>query len=227
MSLSLAHMNQLNVGLKRTLRPQGRAIHSFNPLKEIDKRKAQELAELVYTIYPEGQQTLTVRKGKWELAPALLAAKSLDQVQGSEEVNGVMGDLLFNPLVRNCLCGKKQFVFDERRVILARLNRKDIGEKAALTIGLFLIGQYGGQLVIPDFGFYGRDVHSNLIRENRLIAGVNFLDELTPKLRQSVLLIPQKIGCGATFDDAEALVSYAKLLRGTNEYNDFVHAAMG
>ena len=109
-------MNQLNVGLKRTLRPQGRAIHSFNPLKEIDKRKAQELAELVYTIYPEGQQTLTVRKGKWELAPALLAAKSLDQVQGSEEVNGVMGDLLFNPLVRNCLCGKKQFVFDERRV---------------------------------------------------------------------------------------------------------------
>jgi hypothetical protein len=30
---------------------------------------------------------------------------------------------------------------------------------------------YKGQLVIPDFGFYGRDIHSRLIREERLIAG--------------------------------------------------------
>ena len=31
-----------------------------------------------------------------------------------------------------------------------------------------------GQVAVPDFGFYGRDIHSRLIREERLIAGVNF-----------------------------------------------------
>jgi hypothetical protein len=33
-----------------------------------------------------------------------------------------------------------------------------------------------GQVVVPDLGFYGRDFHSRLIREERLIAGVNYLE---------------------------------------------------
>jgi hypothetical protein len=46
-------------------------------------------------------------------------------------------------------------------------------------IGLLLIAQFKGQLVIPSFGFYGRDAHVNLIEEDRLIAGVNTLGELS------------------------------------------------
>jgi hypothetical protein len=56
---------------------------------------------------------------------------------------------------------------------------------------------------VPDFGFYARDTHSTLIRENRLIAGVNFLDELTPALSQLARLI-EAVPKGTTFDDAEA-----------------------
>ena len=33
--------------------------------------------------------------------------------------------------------------------------------------------------MIPSFGFYGRDAHVNLIEEDRLIAGVNTLGELS------------------------------------------------
>jgi hypothetical protein len=42
-----------------------------------------------------------------------------------------------------------------------------------------------------------------LIRENRLIAGVHTLEE--PKLRQTVLLIKDKVASGATVEDAEIL----------------------
>lgn len=91
---------------------------------------------------------------------------------------------------------------------------------------LLLIAQFEGQVVIPDFGFYGRDVHANLIRQDRLIAGVNFLDELSPRLRKSVLLIKDKMPSGCTFEDAKTLAMYARHTRGTNAYNDFVQAAM-
>jgi len=49
----------------------------------------------------------------------------------------------------------------------------------------------------------------SLIREERLIAGVNFLEELSPKLRQSVLLIKDKVPKGTTVQDAETLAAYS------------------
>jgi hypothetical protein len=64
-----------------------------------------------------------------------------------------------------------------------------------------------------------------LIRERRLVAGVNTLNELTPKLRQSVLLISDKEAAGATIEDAETLARYERLAPGTNGYNDYVQKA--
>jgi hypothetical protein len=66
------------------------------------------------------------------------------------------------------------------------------------------------QIVVPDFGFYGRDIHSRLIREERVIAGVNTLNELPPKLRQMALLIKDKQASGATVEDAEELARYER-----------------
>jgi hypothetical protein len=120
----------------------------------------------------------------------------------------------------------RQFKFDKDRVTAAVLNRKVIGERAALTIGLFLISHYPGQLVIPDFGFYGREAHASLVREKRLVAGVNTLQELTPKLRQTLLLMQEKTGKGTTYQDAETLARYAKKAPGTNEFNSYVDSAM-
>jgi hypothetical protein len=53
---------------------------------------------------------------------------------------------------------------------LARINHAELGRFDALVLGLLLIAQFKGQLVIPSFGFYGRDAHVNLIEEGRLIA---------------------------------------------------------
>jgi hypothetical protein len=101
-------------------------------------------------------------------------------------------------------------------------NRVELGDFDALVLGLLLMSHFDGQLVVPDFGFYGRDIHSRLIREERLIAEVNTLNELPPKLRQMALLIRDKQAAGATVEDAEELTRYERLPRGTNGFLDFV-----
>jgi hypothetical protein len=100
------------------------------------------------------------------------------------------------------------------------LNRAELGEFDALVLGLLLIGHFKGQLVIPDFGFYGREAHVSLIKEDRLIAAVNFLGELSSKLRNDVLLIKDRHASGAT---AEA--TYTSKFRRASE--GFAADAMG
>ena len=238
-------MNKIFVGLTKTVPPPKRGLfihdevpdisrarifnptkHSFNPLKNIDYRKARALADVLYTAYPQGDNTLTVRNGKRALLKALLSATRLDQIEGDPEITGMIDDLLQSPVLTRVLCNSTNFSFSPNSLILARLNRAELGDFDALILGLFLIEHFEGQIVLPDFGFYGRDVNISLIREERLIAGVNFLSELTPKLRNSVLLIDDKIASGTTFDDAETLANYARLSRGTNAYNSFIDHAM-
>jgi hypothetical protein len=139
----------------------------------------------------------------------------------------MVADLLASPVLQRVFCEiEPVFSFNPRSRIQARINRAELGEFDALVLGLFLIGHYKGQVIVPDFGFYGRDAHASLIRENRLIAGVNTLAELPVKLRQNVLLISDKTGSGATADDAEELATYAGLVRGTNGFNAFVEGAI-
>lgn len=240
-------MNTLHVGLKKHIDlpsggylyihdevprvPRARILdvtkHSFNPLEGIDERKAREIADVLYAIYPQGENTLTVRNGRRDLLQALLGAKRLDKVHGSDEIDGVLADLLVSPVVRNVLCKPTSFSFNPRSVILVPLDRAKLGEFDALVIGLMLMAHYPGQLVIPDFGFYGREVHTGLLREERLIAGVNFLDELPEKLRKRVLLVPNKVASGALYDDAVELAKFEGLRRDTNEYNDFIAERVG
>jgi hypothetical protein len=203
--------------------------HSFNPLKDIAYKEARELAEVLYTVHPQGEQTLTVRNGKRAMLPALLKAKRFDKMGANgEEVDGIVSDLLASPVLRRVFCSSAKFNFNPNTPIQARLNRAELGEFDALVLGLFLIGHSKGQqLVVPDFGFYGRDAHASLVRENRLVAGLNTLSELLPKLRQNVLLIKSKVPAGTTLEDAEVLAGYSGLIRGTNGYNTFVEGAMG
>jgi hypothetical protein len=56
--------------------------HSFNPLAGIDYKKARAIADVLYTIAPQGENALTVRNGKRALLKALLKAERLDQVRG-------------------------------------------------------------------------------------------------------------------------------------------------
>ena len=242
-------MNALRVGLLRQLDlPSGRFLliddelpdigdwrrpkifdplkHAFNPLKGMTPRKAQELAEIFYTLSPQGENTLTVRNGRRALRDALMEAPRLDKVKGDEEVEGMMGDVLFSPTLKRVLCDGN-FNFDVKTPILARINRVELGERDALILGLLLMLEYPHQLVIPDMGFYGRDIHTRIVREDRLIAGVNFLSELPPRLRDMMLLIPDKEGDGTIVEDAETLAKFENLIKGTRGYSEFVEETTG
>jgi hypothetical protein len=219
--------------------PQARLFdvttHSFNPLKNIDYRKAREIADIFYTIAPHGENTLTVRNGKRALARLLMAKpKRLDVIRfnerddGEKEAKAAVSDVLMSPLLSKVLCNAAPpaFSFNPRSTILARINRAELGDFDALVLGLFLMAHYKGQIVVEDGGFYLREQHISLIRERRLIAGVNVLAELSPKLRQAVLLMEDKEASGTTLDDAETLAQYARLAPGTTGFNDFVASAM-
>ena len=55
--------------------------------------------------------------------------------------------------------------------------------------------------------------------------GVNTLAELPPRLRQTVLLISDKVPSGATAEDADTLARYEGLQKGVNNYNWFMEDA--
>lgn len=113
------------------------------------------------------------------------------------------------------------------------VSSDELGDFDALVLGLVIMAHYKGQLVVPDFGFYGREAHASLVGEGRLIAGVNKLSELSPRPRQTVLSMNDRAGSSAVFEDAETLAPYAGLqpqdrrVQGFRDRHDeLVHALM-
>lgn len=211
-------------------------LHSFNPLANISYKKAREITDILYTVSPQGENTLTVRNGKRALLKMLLdGPERLDKLPtnfsktetGPLEAVATVDDILISPVLRRVLCNPTNFSVNPNSKILARIDRAELGDFDATVLGLLLMAHYKGQVVIPDFGFYGRDCHVSLIREERLIAGCNFLGELPPKLRQAALLIDDKVPRGTTGEDAETLAQYKGLLPRTVAFNDFVQGAIG
>lgn len=187
--------------------------HSFNPLKGLTPRRARDIATVLYTAAPGGANTLTVRNGRRALArilrdnPTRFDRLPFDRSDEEQEAKGMVDDLLFSPEMTKVLCGPAHFKFGEASVV-ARIDRAELGDEDALLLALLLIGQTKGQVIVPDFGFYGRPLHSTLIRQHRLIAGVNFLSELEPKLRQAALSMQYKTAYRTTTEDAERLLPY-------------------
>jgi hypothetical protein len=117
-------MNQLNVGFNKKVMPVGGCLfigddisevrhkfrpkvfdpakHSFNPIKDITEAQAQEFVEVIYSVYGLGENTMTVRNGQIDLAPALYKGKRLDELRGSEEVERLRDDMVgigVNPVI--------------------------------------------------------------------------------------------------------------------------------
>lgn len=143
-------MNKLHVGFSKTIEPpkggyllmddevrdvpRARIFdplkHCLNPLTNIDYKKARELADALYTASPQGEATLTVRNGKRALLQRLVASERLDKIEyekDDEEVQAMIDDLLASPVLKRMLCNPTNFSFNPRSVILARVNRKELG----------------------------------------------------------------------------------------------------
>jgi hypothetical protein len=214
------------------------AEHSFNPLHAIEYKTARDFATALYTASPEGENTLTVRNGKRALLRLLLdnptrldKLPSTDADPGTTEALAMVDDVLLSPVLKKVLCSPPpHFTFTSPRMkyprsVIVKLDRAQIGDFDAFLLCALLIGQHLGQIILPDFGFYGRDLHISLIRQNRLVAGVNFLSELTTTLRHAVTLIEDKIPLQCSWEDAQLLARYAGLMPETTAHTDFLHQA--
>src|SRR5438270_107998 len=115
--------------------------HCFNPLKGIDYKKAREIAELLYTVAPQGENTLTVRNGKRALLKMLLEGhERLDKLptpQGKDlaavEAVDTVNDVLISPVLNRVLCNPTNFSFNPNSVIVAKVNRAELGDFDALV----------------------------------------------------------------------------------------------
>lgn len=204
--------------------------HSFNPLP-MSYRDARDFAEIAFAGY--GKDTLTVRNGKRALVPMLMASKRLDKIKAGKsdadkEAHAIIEDILLSPVLKNVFCKPTNFSFRSGTPpssIVARIDRRKIGDHDARILGAVLISQFKGQIIVPDLGFYGRPFHTSLIREERLIAGVYSLSELSDELLNPCLLM-EKEGRQCTYDDAVVLAQYKGLVPDTQGFRSFVGKLM-
>lgn len=200
-------------------------IHSFNPLKGLTYQRARQFAATMYTASPEGQNTLTVRNGKRALAKFLLEEKPqrLDKIHIKSkdpaliEVQATIDDLLLSPDLRRIFCTRPNFEFPSGEKwtapIITRIDQAALGDDAFVLVNL-MMSQFKGQLIVPDGGSYLRDIHINLVRENRLTVGLNSLSEVSPTLQQALLTIKDKTAYRTTLEDANRLVTYFPAAHG-------------
>jgi hypothetical protein len=215
--------------------------HSFNPLDRMDYHKARQFIAILDTVFPEGASTLTKKNANFILLNALLArswnktrTRYLDSLiappdkedTGAVDAYQKIQTLLLSPVLLRFLCSPTDR-FSFRGILVARLDRAAMGDFDTFVLGNLLIGNYPGTVVIPDFGFYAMTSHIQLMRQKRLMPGVNFLDEVPPVVKRNLLLMDTKVACHTTFEDAECLAGYAGLIRGTNRYNDFIEDCVG
>jgi hypothetical protein len=116
--------------------------------------------------------------------------------------------------------------FSLNGIVLARLDRAELGDFDAFVLGSLMSSLFPGQVVIPDFGFYGRPHQVALIRQDRLIAGITTLAEVPVTLQQHLLTIPTKTASGATYEDAARLAQYEGIVPRTMKHGDFIDEAM-
>ena len=209
------------------------AKHRLNPLHGMDYRRAQEFVAVMGAIFPEGESTLTKKNADFVLLNALLDDPPLylDKLLRPDKKDPARQDayqkiatLLLSPFLSSVLCGPTNFSM--RGIVLAQLDRAILGDFDAFVLASLLISQFKGQVIIPDGGFYLREHHMALVRQGRLVAGVNTLSELSPLLRQTLLTVPNKIAARATYEDAEVIARYEGLVPRTVAHTDFLARAM-
>ncbi len=128
-----------------------------------------------------------------------------------------IGTLLMSPVIRN-IVGQTHstFSFTEGKIIIADLDRAKIGEHTARLLGSLLIARSVAPVYINNLGFFSSDHLATLFPRGGYTVTLQFLEELTPKLRQAVLGIENKYVFATTRQDAEELAYYVGIDNPSN-----------
>lgn len=221
--------------------------HCFNPLRGIDRspegfRRAELFLDILSAAFPAGENTLTKANGLFRLLQTLTTDKPptrLDDLVPTppkgETDTGLLWAyqktqrLLLSPVLNAVLNGQMD-AFPFTGTVTVTLNPAELSDTDRFVLGNLIIAAYQGQIIVPDFGFYACPSHVSLMREHRLIAGVNFLDE-AKELRPHLLLMERKLARQCIAADAVTLAQFEGLVPDTtrvdNPYNEYVRKAVG
>lgn len=202
--------------------------HTFNPLQRIDYHRARAFLDVVNSVFPEGESTLTRRVSNFHLLQALLGnAKRLDQLITPSKENAdawqKIETLLLSPVLRDVLTKPTNFSFTG--TIVARLDRAALGDFDCFVLANLLIALYPYAVIIPDFGFYRCKSHGMLFRQSRLRVGIESFASV-PEWEHRLLTVPTKIAARCTPDDADTLAVYSGIPRNTVGYHDFINSSI-
>lgn len=200
------------------------STHSLNPLQGMSYPRARDFVSIIDAIFPEGESTLTKKASRFQLLKALSEGGDWPLITPDKNEAGTVDaylniqTLLLSPVLKPFLTRPTNLSLNG--VLLARLDRTKLPEFDCFVIANFLISNFKGHVIVPDFGFYGCPFHSSLMRQGRLRAGVNFLDE--SPLKNQLLLFEDKVAASCTAKDARTIAQYLGLIEGTNAFTDYV-----
>jgi hypothetical protein len=120
-----------------------------------------------------------------------------------------LGTLLMSPMIRNIVGQEHTLFSDKAKIIIANLDRTRLGDITARLLGGLLITRSTGHVIVNDYGFFSAPLP---LPQGRFTVAVNFLDELSPKLRNDVLGIEQKFVFKTHKKDADELSFHVGLM---------------
>jgi hypothetical protein len=122
-----------------------------------------------------------------------------------------IGTLLMSPTIRN-IVGQKRSTFSlaQGQIIIADLDRAELGDLTARLLGGLLTARSSGQVYINDLGFFASDYLASLLSQNRFAVALSFLAETrrSPALTQALLSVEDKTILRTNRKDAEELSFY-------------------
>ena len=124
-----------------------------------------------------------------------------------------IGTLLMSPTIRNIL-GQQYSTFSltTKSIVIANLDRAEIGDLTARLLGGLLIARSAGHVYVNDFPFFASDHFISLFPKERFSVSLSYLDEVSPKLQQSLLAIEDKIVLKTSPRDGERLMFYLGIM---------------
>lgn len=202
--------------------------HSLDILKHITYIRALDFISAEWKAIPGGPTTLTKDYSQTATLAWLLDKptsfyefpRASREVLGSADAENKIKRILLSPVLSRVLTNPTNFSL--HGIVVVRLNRAELGDFDCLMLGNLLASMYEGQVIITDYGFYGHN--TTLITQDRLIAGLNYLDE-TP-LKNDLLLIKEKIPVHCLPEDAEVLAQHAGLILHTDGATTYIQQAI-
>jgi len=213
------------------------AEHSFNPISDMYDTKADAFLEVLDAAFPQGQTTLTSRYSNHLIFKALLANKPRLEalIQPPKDNKDIYQKDAYEKIERLLLYRVLERVLNRGTrlsftgTIVMRLDPSLLGDRVCFVLANMAINQYPGQVVITDFGRYAIPAHRQLITQGRLLAGVNFFDELTDEMKNALLAGTTKetrIPSLCNPDDAAELAVHAGHPRGSEGHTTYIDLAI-